>query len=145
MEITYAKEADIKDILNLQTQIYRTDKLASNSAETLKKQMESPECDVLVVKKEKKVTATATIYYIQVAARGKPYALLEGLVVDKNQRGHGIGTSLFNKCIDIARSKNCYKMIFTSGSDRKEARAIFQKLRFSKRGAEIIKEFLQSN
>lgn len=139
MQIAFAKEADIEGILNLQTQIYRVDKLASNSAWALKDQLKEKCCDILVVKKDKQIIATATIYHIKVAARGRPYALLEGLVVDKKQRHHGIGTQLFKKCIEIARQKNCYKMIFTSGTDRKEAHKFYEKLGFKKWGLEFRK------
>lgn len=137
MEITRAARSDIEVILALQTQIYRVEKIAKNAKKTLENQLEDTSYDVLVAKSDNQVVATATIYYIQVAARGKPYALLEGLVVDEKQRGHGIGTAFFKKCIDIARQKNCYKMIFTSGNDRKDAHKFYEKLGFKKWGLEF--------
>ncbi|KKR29524.1 MAG: N-acetyltransferase GCN5 [Candidatus Woesebacteria bacterium GW2011_GWA1_39_8] len=140
MEIVKAEEADIKDILALQAQIYRIDNLASNSEESLKKQLADDCCDILVAKNENKIVGTATIYYIQVAAHGKPYALLEGLVVNKNQREHGIGTKLFTRCVEIAQKKGCYKMIFTSGNDRKEIHTFYEKLGFKKWGLEFRKD-----
>ncbi len=140
MEIVKAEEVDIKDILALQVQIYRIDNLASNSEESLKKQLADDCCDILVAKNENKIVGTATIYYIKVAARGLPYALLEGLVVDKKQRHHGIGSKLFKECVEVAKRKNCYKMIFTSGSDRKNAHDFYKKLGFKKWGAEFRKD-----
>ena len=137
MEITEATQTDIDQILRLQTQIYRVESLAPNAKITLKKQLKDKACDILVTKDHGQVVATVTIYYIQVAARAKPYALLEGLVVDQNVRGHGIGTALFKKCIEIAKSKNCYKMIFTSGTDRPEAHKFYEKLGFRQWGLEF--------
>ncbi len=143
MEITLAKEADIKAILALQTQIYRVNRhhLAPNSKEVLKSQLKDDCCDVLIAKKDGNLVGTTTIYYIQAAARGKPYALLEGLVVDEKQRHHGIGTQIFKRCIEVARQKNCYKMIFTSGSDRRKVHNFYQKLGFKKWGLEFRKDF----
>ena len=86
MKISTAAEADIDAILNLQNQIYRVKDLAPNSQDSLKKQLKNKSCTVLIAKEEDQVVATATIYYIDVAARGKPYALLEGLVVDEKHR-----------------------------------------------------------
>ena len=140
MQITSAKEADIQGILALQIQIYRVDSIAPDAAEFLKNQLKDDSCDVLVCKDKDKIVATATIYYIKVAARGLPYALLEGLVVDKKQRHHGIGSKLFKECVEVAKRKNCYKMIFTSGTDRKDAQDFYQKLGFKKWGAEFRKD-----
>ena len=38
-------------------------------------------------------------------------AHIEDLVVDKEERNKGIAEILINKCIDYAKSKNCYKII----------------------------------
>ena len=140
MQITSAKETDIQSILALQIQIYRVDSIASNAAEFLKDQLNDNSCEVLVAKNDGVIVGTATIYYIKVAARGKPYALLEGLVVDKKQRHHGIGSKLFKECIEVAKRRNCYKMIFTSGADRKDAHDFYEKLGFKKWGAEFRKD-----
>lgn len=137
MQISNAASSDINDILALQTQIYRVDEITANAKQILEDQLEDKSCDVLVAKENGQIFATASIYYIQVAARGRPYALLEGLVVDEKQRGHGIGTAFFKKCIEIVKSKNCYKMIFTSGNDRPDAHKFYEKLGFKKWGLEF--------
>ena len=137
MEITEATQDDINAILNLQTQIYRVNGIADSARQTLEKQLQDQSCTVLVAKDSSKAIATATIYYIEVAVRARPYAFLEGLVVDKSKRNHGIGTALFEKCIEIAKSKNCYKMIFTSGTDRQDAHKFYEKLGFKKWGLEF--------
>lgn len=135
--IEIATEADITDILKLQTQIYRTDKIADGAEEALEKQLKDETCDILVAKINDQVIATAVLYYIGVAIRSSHYALLEGLVVDKSQRGKGVGTEFFKKCIDTAKSKGCYKIIFTSGSDRTDAHKFYEKNGFVKWGLEF--------
>ena len=140
MEINLATNSDVDQILSLQTQIYRLDKTAGDAKEHLIKQLKGDSCDVLVARENGNTVATVTIYYIEVAARARPYAFLEGLVVDKNARGKGIGTALFEKCIELARQKNCYKMIFTSGADRTDAHNFFEKLGFKKWGMEFRKD-----
>lgn len=137
MEITLAADSDIDEILELQKQIYRVDSIAPNAHKTLLDQIKDETCDVVVVRENKKILATATIYYVNVALRGIPYALLEGLVVHEIHRGKGIGTMFIKKCIEIARSNNCYKLIFTSGDDRKEAHQFYKKLGFKKWGSEF--------
>lgn len=137
MQIRIAEEKDVEAILNLQTQIYRSENIAPNAQEVLKDQLQDDSCDVLVAEDNGEIIATAAIYYIQVASRGKPYALLEGLVVDQEKRGKGAGTELFKKCIEVAHEKGCYKMLFTSGFDREDAHKFYEKLGFKKWGYEF--------
>jgi len=140
MEINLAEEKDIDEILNLQKQIYRVEEISPNAHQTLINQIKNDSCDVVVVKNKDKVVATATIYYIHVALRGKPYAFLEGLVVHEIHRGKGVGTEFIKKCIDIAHQKGCYKFIFTSGKDREEAHQFYEKLGFKIWGKEFRKD-----
>ena len=137
IQVNTAKIADIEAILQLQTQIYRVDSLASNSRETLETQLGNPACDVLIAKLEGKIIGTATIYFIDVAAHGRPYAFLEGLVIHEDHRGNGHGTAFFKKCLEIAKKKNCYKVLFTSGLDRQDAHKFYEKLGFKKWGYEF--------
>lgn len=137
IQIQEAKKVDIEAILDLQTQIYRVDSLALNSREILEKQLENPACRVLVARLEDKIIGTATIYLIDVAAHGRPYAFLEGLVIHEDHRGNGHGTAFFKECAQIAKSKNCYKMLFTSGTDRRDAHKFYEKLGFKKWGYEF--------
>lgn len=138
MQITIATEADIEGILKLQTQIYRTEKIADGAKGALKKQLSDETCDVIVAKDESgKVAATAAIYYIEVPVRNRPYAFLEGLVVNESTRGQGVGTKMFEKILELARTKNCYKIIFTSGTDRTDAHKLYEKLGFKKWGLEF--------
>ncbi len=137
MEIREAKEEDIGAILALQTQIYRTEKIADGAEEALKNQLRDETCNVLIAQENGKIIATSTIYLIEVAIRNQPYALFEGLVVDKGERGKGTGTAMLNKMIEVARAKNCYKIIFTSGTDRLDAHKLYEKLGFKKWGLEF--------
>lgn len=137
MQIRQATEADTREILKLQTQIYRTDKIADNAESDLKKQLKDSSCKVLVVEDEGKIIATGVIYIIQVPVRARPYALLEGIVVDENIRGKGIGTKFFDEIIAICKYLNCYKILFTSGTDRTEAHKFYEKLGFKKWGLEF--------
>ncbi|KKS83881.1 MAG: GCN5-related N-acetyltransferase [Candidatus Gottesmanbacteria bacterium GW2011_GWA1_43_11] len=137
MEIRIAKPEDTDQILALQTQIYRTEKIADGAKEALEKQMSDETCEVLVAVDSGKIISTCAIYYIEVPVRNRPYAFLEGLVVDESARGHGVGTKMFDKILELARARNCYKIIFTSGADRTDAHKLYEKLGFKKWGLEF--------
>lgn len=140
MGITFAKREDSQRILALAPQIYRVDSLPSNAPDLLSKLIDSPDCDVLVAKKDSQVVGSAFIFYLPIPAHGTPCAFLEGLVVDKDHRSQGIGTSLFNKAVEVAKEKGAYKIIFTSGKDRADAHKFYEKLGFAKWGFEFRKD-----
>lgn len=146
MTIREATTADIDGILALQPQIYRVEKTDPGAKKALAEQLKDDTCTVLVAVKDGppsrageagKIVATSTIYYIMVAVRNRPYALFEGLVVDQSERGQGTGTAMLKEMIAIAKYKNCYKIIFTSGEDRSEAHAFYEKMGFKKWGLEF--------
>lgn len=137
MEIALAVKDDIEDILPLQSQIYRVKTLPPNRGEILEGLIDSDQADVLVAKVDNKVVGTGTIFYLANPSHSQPYAFLEGVVVDKNHRGKGIGTALSKKAIDLARQKNCYKIIFTSGMDRADIHKFYENLGFAKWGYEF--------
>lgn len=137
MDIREATTADVEAILALQTQIYRVAKLAPNAARILEDQIKSAACDVLVAYEDEKIIASGILYYIDVPARGRPFALMEGLVVDKSARGQGIGSQMIAEFIKLAKRKDCYKLIFTSGFDRQQSHSLYEKLGFKKWGFEF--------
>lgn len=137
MEISLATKDDIDGILPLQSQIYRVKTLPSNAHQILEKLIGSNYCDVLVAKVDGQITGTGTIFYLENASHGKPYAFLEGIVVDNKLRAKGIGTALSQKAIELARQKNCYKIIFTSGMDRADIHKFYENLGFKKWGWEF--------
>ncbi|MDP2632692.1 MAG: GNAT family N-acetyltransferase [Candidatus Curtissbacteria bacterium] len=137
MEITFATKNDIEGILLLQLQIYRVENIASNAAEILEKLIANDNCSVLVAKIDGTVVGTATIFYLPIPAHGQSYALLEGMIVDEKQRGKGIGTALSKKIVELAKGKNCYKIIFTSGMDRADIHKFYENLGFKKWGLEF--------
>lgn len=137
MDLTLATKDDIEGILPLQSQIYRVENVASNAGEILEKLIASNNCNVLVAKIDGTIVGTATIFYLPTPAHGQPYALLEGMIVDKKQRGKGIGTALSKKIIELAKEKDCYKIIFTSGTDRADIHKFYENLGFKKWGLEF--------
>lgn len=137
MQITLATKDDIADILPLQSQIYRIKTLPSNAAKMLEELITSENCEVLVAKIDNRVAGTGSIFYLPIPAHGKQAAYLEGIVVDEKHRGHGIGTALAKKFIELAKGKGCYKIVFTSSHKRVDVHKFYENLGFKKWGLEF--------
>ena len=132
MEITLATKEDVDGILYLQTQIYRVSSLPQNSRKILDKLITNHDCDVLVAKKDDEIAGSAFLFYLPIPAHGKPCAFLEGVVVDEKFRKRGIGTKLTQKAVELAKEKGAYKILFTSGFNRKDIHKFYEKLGFKK-------------
>ncbi len=61
---------------------------------------------------------------------GRPYAIVENVVVDASARGSGYGERLMRPAIDEARAAGCYKIALTSGLHRAEAHRFYERLGF---------------
>ena len=62
--------------------------------------------------------------------RGSWRCLVEGVRVDKNFQGEGVGTKLFEWAIDRAKQKGCLIIQLTSDKQRHDAIRFYQKLGF---------------
>jgi ribosomal protein S18 acetylase RimI-like enzyme len=58
----------------------------------------------------------------------KPFMVIEDLIVDKNQRRHGIGAELMRELEQCAIDHDCYQIIFITESDRIEALKFYRAL-----------------
>ena len=62
---------------------------------------------------------------------GRPYAIVENVVVDAAARGHRCGEPLMRFAIDLARDAGCYKLAITSNRHRAEAHRFYERLGFT--------------
>lgn len=137
MEIVLATHEDASGILALWPQIYNVSSLPADAEPMLLSLIDSETCDVAVACEAGKVVGCGMQFYLPIPAHGKNAAYLEGIAVDKKMRGKGIGTALIKKFIELARARNCYKIIFTSGNRRREIHKFYENLGFVKWGVEF--------
>jgi len=63
--------------------------------------------------------------------RGRPYAVLENIVVDAARRGERIGEALVRHAIDAARRGGCHKVALMSRVERIDAHRFYERLGFT--------------
>jgi len=137
MQISVATKEDLSGILALQDQVYKIKEVHQDAEKILAGLIDAHYCDVIIAKEDSKIVGSATILYLPIPAYGKPYAYLEGLVVDKNSRQKGIGTALLGKLVELARSKGCYKFVGTSRFENEDIHQFYEKNGFKKWGYEF--------
>lgn len=101
---------------------------------------ESKNIKIIVGVLEGKVIGTITIIIEPKFIRGgKKVGHIEDVVVDKNYRKKGIGKILINKAINLAKDKDCYKVILNANEKN---RRFYQNCGFSSKDIEFTKYFL---
>lgn len=86
---------------------------------------------VLVALEGGKVVGTCTLYILpRVYWSGKPWAILDSIVVAEDQQGQGTGTKLIQHAITQARKAGCSQVNLTSNTQRTRAHRFYESLGF---------------
>ena len=86
---------------------------------------------LVVVEDEGRIVASAVFVLVpNLTHGGRPYAILENVVVDAGERGRGIGEMLVRHLVERARQAGCYKVALTSNKRRTDAHRFYRRLGF---------------
>jgi GNAT superfamily N-acetyltransferase len=61
---------------------------------------------------------------------GRPYAVVENVVVANSHRRRGTGRALVHLAIEFARAQHCYKVMLLSSAKRTEAHGFYESVGF---------------
>ena len=90
-----------------------------------------PRQHVLVAVERKKVVGTCTLYILpRVYWSGRPWAILDSIVVGKESQGSGVGTKLIRQAIKLAKKAGCSQVNLTSNTQRTRAHRFYESLGF---------------
>jgi GNAT superfamily N-acetyltransferase len=93
------------------------------------------------VHKGGKEIARAFLYILRNDLHSQPFGLLEDVFVEKSFRGEGVGTLLVKKVIEMARQRDCYKLIATSRHTKPKVHALYEQIGFKNHGIEFRIDF----
>jgi N-acetylglutamate synthase-like GNAT family acetyltransferase len=86
---------------------------------------------LLVLEAGGRIAGCATLLIVpNLSHQGRPYAVIENVVVDAPERGAGYGEQLLHYAIEQARAAGCYKLSLTSNKQRKDAHRFHERLGF---------------
>jgi ribosomal protein S18 acetylase RimI-like enzyme len=73
----------------------------------------------------------------------KPFMVIENVIVSNNLRGKGIGKKLMTEIEKIGKERNCYYIMFVSGSQRKDAHKFYESLGYKLDEVQGFKKYLR--
>lgn len=86
---------------------------------------------LIVVEANQQLIASCMLGLIPTLTNGaRPIAMIEHVITTNVCRGKGIGSKMLRFAIELAWSKDCYKVVLLSGVQRIEAHRVYEKLGF---------------
>jgi GNAT superfamily N-acetyltransferase len=88
-----------------------------------------PRQQLLVADDGGRVVGTLCLIVVpNLSHQGRPYALVENVVVDETERSAGYGELLLRRAMAEAQRAGCYKLALTSNKERPGAHRFYQRL-----------------
>lgn len=129
IEIRRVRLDEIRQVLSLIDQFNRP-RAVHPSDEDVKRivgEIESSGGCVLGAFQEAQLVGTCTLNLCpNLSWSGRPYAMIENVIVDSGYRGQGIGKNLLEKAQGIALDSGCYKVALMTGSKKDETLKFYE-------------------
>lgn len=135
--IRLAQEDDLETILNLYAQDdFNKDRISTARAQAIyRRNFSSPGYSLWVAEIDGAVVGTACLLVMQnIAAMGRPSAILESVVVDKTMRGDRVGQNMLSHLFDQARRAGAYKICLYTSTTADYVHRFYETLGFEKHG-----------
>jgi GNAT superfamily N-acetyltransferase len=127
MDVRLIKPDELEKLLSLYEHLNLDDpelEIDETLKEHWKEILADPNLFYLVVEKDGMLISSCNMAIIKNLTRSaSPYGLVEQVVTHPHYRKKGYGTAVLKKAVEIAREKNCYKvMLLTSMKDEETLR-----------------------
>ena len=131
MEISPASTADIPALSALLSILFtqEADFTPNDEAQRrgLARIINNPDIGLIVVARQNgKVVGMVNLLYTVSTALGERVAILEDMIVSPDARGAGIGSSLLEQAIHLARVSGCKRITLLTDSSNKSAQRFYQ-------------------
>ena len=113
MLVREAQLNDICGLLKLYSQLLPNETFDPNiSVRTLEEICRNNDYHIIIVIVNGMIVSTCTLVIIKnITHRCKPFGILENVVTETAERGHGYGKIALGKAIDIAIANQCHKIM----------------------------------
>ena len=133
-----AVEADLPRIVELLLELSLDDPredlgppLPTAYRDTFREIQADPRQQLVVLEADGQVIGTLTLIVVpHLSYRGRPFAVVESVVVDAGARSAGYGEQLMRYAIAEARRAGCHRISLTSNKRRSDAHRFYERLGF---------------
>lgn len=87
----------------------------------------------IVAAEDQKLVSSCTLAIVKNLTRGaRPYGMVENVVTHPNYRQRGFGTAVLDKAEEIAKEKNCYKLMLMTSRKEESTLRFYEKAGFDR-------------
>ncbi|HEY8419635.1 MAG TPA: GNAT family N-acetyltransferase [Clostridia bacterium] len=136
MEIKTASKRDLKGLLELYCHLNMESAPAIDKKikKLWNKILKSGYQQILVGHYDNKIVSSCVLIIVDNLTRDqRPYAIIENVVTHKDYRNRGFATAILNRAIQIAKSKNCYKIMLSTSSKLESTLRFYENAGFNSR------------
>ncbi|MGZ4907531.1 MAG: N-acetyltransferase family protein [Halobacteriota archaeon] len=143
LRIRKARLHDLEGVLQLYAQLFRnTDQAEENTGEVLPAHYaalsevnQDPNTCLLIAESAGQVVGTLLLMIVpNISHRGRHWALIENVVVDKSAQRANVGRTLMQCAITLARERDCFRIVLSSSVHRAESHKFYERLGFQAYG-----------
>lgn len=133
IEVGIMREADLPEILALYQQLIGRMESLSETQKRWREMEKDPRCRIFVAREESgKICGTAMCYSCpSLTEEGRPFLVVENVVVSEECRGMGVGKLLFEEIDRFAEENRCSYSILVSSEHRSGAHRFYKKIGYS--------------
>lgn len=136
MTIRRAEKADLPRIIELLSQLSidapREDPTHDYSAAFEAVDADPRQTLLVLETPERSIAGTLVLVIVpNLSYQGRPWAVIENVVIDDAARGSGYGEQLVRHAIELAQQAGCHKVGLTSNKQRPEAHRFYERLGFT--------------
>ena len=147
ISIRPAKKNDIPLVLDLLYELGRQkpekDSDMDSFRNLVKKQISDSDKTILVAERnDVNVVGMVSVIFLSRLNQIQPEMYIPELIVTEKYQNQGIGTSLINACISLAKQKECQKIRLESGIQRKETHQFYKNLGFESKSMSFTKNLI---
>ncbi len=132
VNVRKARESDLEPLLALYEGLAGAKRSARPadadvSAGVMRQVLEQPSRHLLVAEIDGELVGTADMVIVpNLTHHGRPWAIVENVVVAERHRRRGVAGALFAQLFELARSSACCKVQLVSGKQRGGAHAFYR-------------------
>ncbi len=139
LRIRKARVSDLQDVLKLYAQLFASTNQTEENTEvflpthhTAFSEIDSdPNAYLLVAEFGGHILGTLSVTIVpNLSHRGRHWAIVENVVVDKAVQRASVGTALMRSAIILAHERNCFRIVLSSSVHREDSHKFYEHLGF---------------
>ncbi|MCY1714576.1 GNAT family N-acetyltransferase [Caproiciproducens galactitolivorans] len=136
MDIREAREEDLRGLLELYTQLHENPlpDIDEDIEKLWRRILDDRNQHILLGLENRKIVSSCVIVIVPNLTHGqRPYAFIENVITDENNRHQGNATAILECARKIAEKEHCYKIMLMTGSKQESTLHFYEQAGYNRK------------